>query len=127
MRLRSGKATIVLSDTARLGSQLRRTLDLLKIKGRVVCILEPIEAPETSCLQLGRHLIALITGAYAAVLGAGKGGTEFLGAAIELTDAAAGNHKIKLIVGDVAAGVGGLDDHGLPRDGAGCERESVWC
>lgn len=117
---------IVTASAARDGGDLGRALNLLEVEVRVVRIGKPVKPPEASLLEGLGHLLALFARAHPTILGPGD--TAVLrGAAVEEADAAAGHEDVEVIVGDVAAGVGGLDDHGLAGDGAVGESQAAEC
>ena len=122
--LSSREIAIILARTSRDGNNLRRTLNLLKVEIGIVGIVEPVKAPEAAVLEGLGHALALVAGADAAVLRAGD--PAVLGrAAVEEADAATGHEDVELVIGDVAAGVGRLDDHCLAGGRAVSEGESA--
>lgn len=89
-----------------------RAGDLLEVDGRVVGVLEPVEAPVAAGAQGGGHVgrVALGAAADAAVLLAREGLPVLGAAAVEEADAAAGHQEVEVVVAQVAARVGALHD-----------------
>jgi len=116
-----------LTDTARLGRKLRGASDLSEVNIRVVGALEPVEAPVAAGLEGGGEAVARRLGGDTAVLlaPAGGGSAKLAGAGVEDANAAAGHGNIEVVVAEIAASVGGLDDHGLALDRAGLEGKPV--
>jgi hypothetical protein len=115
----------LVTNTSAPCSQLARARDCLKLDGRVVSVLKPVEPPVAASLQLLREAITLRAARDAAVLLApALGWCTVLGSAsVVNADAASGDGEIEVVVPKIAAGVRGLDDHLLTTDGARCERQ----
>lgn len=109
------------SHAATLLCQLRRTRDLLKVHRRIVRVHEPVEAEVAPRTNGFRQLVALCTGAHAAVLLTAIPITELGGTAVEETNASSRNKKIEMILAEVTASVGRL--FRLPREYKFCKCE----
>ena len=116
---------IVITLASRDVSQRRGALDLLEGEVWVIGVLEPVEAPLAAVLEQLGERVALVAGADTAVSLSSQT-APLGGAAVEDADAAAGDLDVEVVVGEVATGVGRLDDHGLASDGAGGEGQTIW-
>lgn len=117
---------LLLADAMSLVSNRTGACNFLKRNIWVVRTLEPVESPVTSGLQLLGETITCGARRDTAVLltPAVSWRTPLARACIVDSDAAAWHGDVEVVLSEVTAGVGGLDDHLLPTEGAGCEGQS---
>ena len=92
----------------------------------VVSVVEPVEPPVAAVFEAGGETVALGPRRDASVALAGQALAKLRGTPVKDAHTAAGYLKVELVAGEVAASVGGLDDHGLASDGAGGEGQPFW-
>jgi hypothetical protein len=120
-------AHFLTANTTGLASQLTRACNLLERDIRVVRALEPVKPPVASSLQLLGETITLRARRDAAILLAPAVGwsTKLACTCVVNSNASAWHGDVEVVLSEVTAGVGGLDDHLLATDGSGCEGQSV--
>jgi len=93
--------------------QFSRAFYATEIHSRIIRVREPVESPVTSRLQLRRQLAALGLATDSTILCTPTvlRRTPLTGASIEKTYATAWNHQIEMILAQIAAGVGNLNNH----------------
>ncbi len=103
----------LLPNATSLIGQCLGASNLLEGNTRVIRVLEPIEPPITSGLELRRETIALRARRDTAVLLAPAIGrsTELRCARVEEAYAATGDSKVEVVVSKIATCVCGLNDH----------------
>lgn len=112
-------ASTLIRDSLRAGNLLERNI-------RIIRTAKPIESPVAASLQLLREGIALGFRRNTTVLRSPAVGwrAPLVGAGVVQADAAAGHGEVEVVLAEIAARVGSLDDHLLAIDGAGCECQS---
>lgn len=103
----------LLPNAAGLVGQSFGASNLLERNAWVISVLEPIEPPLATWLELLREAFTLGAGRDTAVLLAPSVGwrTELCSAGVENAYATTRYSKIEVVVSQVAASVGGLHDH----------------
>ena len=103
----------LLPNAAGLVGQSFGASNLLERNAWVIRVLEPIEPPLATWLELLREAFTLGAGGDTAVLLAPSVGwrTELCSAGVENAYATTRNSEIEVVVSQVAASVGGLHDH----------------
>jgi hypothetical protein len=125
-QLPGAKPAPLIPLAASLCRQLTRASNLLESDAWIISILEPVKPPPASRLEFIREAIALRALRDAAVLRTPAIGRSapLCGACVVNTNTATGHSDVEVIVSEVATRIGGLHDHLLATDGAGCERQS---
>jgi hypothetical protein len=115
------------ANTAGLAGQLTRASNLLERDIRVVRALEPVKSPVASSLELCREIITLRARRDTAILLAPTVGwsTKLACTGVVNSNASAWHGDVEVVLSEVTAGVGGLDNHLLATDRPGCEGQPV--
>ena len=110
-------------DAAGLGGQLLGASDRLEADRWVISVLEPVEPPLASGLELRREAVAVRALRDAAVLLAPAicWRSPLSSTGVEDAYTSTGDSKIEVVVSKVATRVGSLHNHLLAGDGTGCE------